>query len=374
MPLEWLGSAIGGVANAISSIFTGKANRKHQARENQKDRDFNAEQAQISRDWQEEQYLKYESPAAQMQQMKSAGINPLQGVSSQSVGSGSTASASSSSLPQAQAPDFSFLGELNLMDKQIKGLKLDNEIKVEQDKKLEEETKSLQLDNKKKAIEANDWESYWQLTKEQLFRNNKKLAKDTEYVEEQKKIAHEEFRLARVNANNAEAVESAGYNPQLSEAQLKSIDAEIAAATKDYQIEQRKTSSEQAKRALDLFNKKFDDEVDLLKSQRAAAELANMFGEREFNATAYIDYFSDFFGFDPRLLPPNAQGYIIQDLFRAMYFQDGEAMLTPGNFQTIKNNVKTILKDFIDKDVHIVTSENYSVGFGPFSMAAGFSR
>lgn len=374
MPLEWLGSAIGGVANAITSIFTGKANRKHQARENQKDREFNAEQAQISRDWQEEQYVKYESPAAQMQQMKSAGVNPLQGVSSQSVGSGSTASASSSSLPQAQAPDFSFLGELNLMDKQIKGLKLDNEIKVQQDKKLEEETKSLQLDNKKKAIEANDWESYWELTKEQLFRSNKKLAKDTEYVEELKKKAHEEFRLARVNANNAEAVETAGYNPQLSEAQLKSIDAEIASATKDYQIEQHKTTSEQAKRALDLFNKKFDDEVDLLKSQRAAAELANMFGEREFNLTNYIQLFYDIFGFDPRLLPTYGQGYIIQDLLKSITVKDDNYIISKENFAIIEENVKSILNDYITKDVHIVQSASSNIGFGPFSFGAAFSQ
>lgn len=132
MPFGLFGQMIGSFADAI----TGSRNRKFQQEENAKDRQFNAEQAQIQRDWQERMYNDYESPSAQVTQQLKAGLNPFaSGVSSQSVGSGSTASAGSSSLPPspmignylAQAP----MEMLNLAEKRedIKSKRLDNQLK-----------------------------------------------------------------------------------------------------------------------------------------------------------------------------------------------------------------------------------------------------
>lgn len=93
---------LGNLFGAGAGIVNGVINRKAQQKENERDRQFNAEEAQKQRDWQERMYHENESPQAQVQQQLQAGLNPFaNGASSQSVGSGSTASAGSSSLPSA---------------------------------------------------------------------------------------------------------------------------------------------------------------------------------------------------------------------------------------------------------------------------------
>lgn len=61
---------------------------------------YNAEQAQIARDWEEEMYNKYESPSAMVAQYQDAGLNPAlmyQGASGGSIGSSAVASGSANS-------------------------------------------------------------------------------------------------------------------------------------------------------------------------------------------------------------------------------------------------------------------------------------
>lgn len=86
-----LGALAGGLMdmanNGISAIYA-KRQQKRQMEENQR-----------NRDWQEEMYNKYQSPAAQALQMQKAGLNPAGNVSSQSVGSASTSALPTSSLP-----------------------------------------------------------------------------------------------------------------------------------------------------------------------------------------------------------------------------------------------------------------------------------
>lgn len=108
---EWIGSAIGAGANLLGGLlgFSGqhsanKANLKI-AREQMQ---FNREEAQKNRDWQENYYKKYSSPIAQSAQYRAAGLNPyLANIQPASVASG--AQAQSSELP-IQQNELSSLG------------------------------------------------------------------------------------------------------------------------------------------------------------------------------------------------------------------------------------------------------------------------
>lgn len=136
---NFIGGLISGMFNFAGSAasnahlaYENEKNRDMQIQENQKDRDFNAEQSQISRDWQERMYQSYESPQAQAAQRMAAGLNPSEGVSSQSVGNSSTASSSSSALPPGRAMDFSAIADIPLIAAQLKNLKADTEKKKQE--------------------------------------------------------------------------------------------------------------------------------------------------------------------------------------------------------------------------------------------------
>lgn len=105
----FLGAAIvGGVSNLIGSgLNFGSAakNRRMQIQLNRENNQFNAEQAQLQRDWQERMYNDYSSPGAMRRQYEEAGMNPYLAMSSGSAGSvGSGSSASSAGTPVLQAP------------------------------------------------------------------------------------------------------------------------------------------------------------------------------------------------------------------------------------------------------------------------------
>lgn len=103
-PSDWVGSAIGAGANLLGGIFgfggqksANKANLKI-AREQMQ---FNREESQKQRDWQEDFYKKYSSPVAQSVQYRAAGLNPyLANIQPQGVASGSQAQ--SGELPVQQ--------------------------------------------------------------------------------------------------------------------------------------------------------------------------------------------------------------------------------------------------------------------------------
>lgn len=114
--MGWLGSLIDGIFGTVNNA----GNVYHQIAENRKDRDFNASQAQLNRDFQSKEaelayqrqldfYDSRQSPAAMVEQYEEAGLNPAllaggagaSGSSSpQSSPSGSAASVSSSRLPE----------------------------------------------------------------------------------------------------------------------------------------------------------------------------------------------------------------------------------------------------------------------------------
>jgi hypothetical protein len=100
----WIGSAIGAGSNLLGGLFgmfgqrsANKANLKI-AREQMQ---FNREEAQKQRDWQEEYYKRYSSPIAQSAQYRSAGLNPYL-ANIQPMGVASGAQAQSAELPVQQ--------------------------------------------------------------------------------------------------------------------------------------------------------------------------------------------------------------------------------------------------------------------------------
>lgn len=91
-----LGSMLGSGLGAIAGIANGFFERNWQANQAELNRNFQSEEAQKSRDWNEEMWNKsneYNTPAAQLQRLLDAGINPSTAVGM--MGGSSTAAGSS---------------------------------------------------------------------------------------------------------------------------------------------------------------------------------------------------------------------------------------------------------------------------------------
>lgn len=103
-PSDWIGSAIGAGANLLGGIFGiggQKSSNKMNLKIAREQMQFNREEAQKQRDWQEKYYQRYSSPVAQSAQYRAAGLNPyLVNVQPQGVASG--AQAQSGELPVQQ--------------------------------------------------------------------------------------------------------------------------------------------------------------------------------------------------------------------------------------------------------------------------------
>lgn len=124
-----IGSAISTIGGLIDNIFNRRAERRAQEaqiKENEK-----------NRQWQEQMWLEHESPQAQAQAMKEAGLNPAGNVSSQSVGSAST-----SSLP-VSGPSTVGASIAQGADFFLRSRQLESAIK-----KTEAETKAIDNSNK----------------------------------------------------------------------------------------------------------------------------------------------------------------------------------------------------------------------------------
>ena len=147
-----LGAAIG--ASVLGNLATSAASMGFQAYQNQLDRDFNASQAQIQRDWEER--MASSSYQRTVSDMEKAGLNPAvmlagnQGVSS--FGSGASASASSSRLPKLDAGRIDFSNRLSLMDQAASTAK---NVQSAKDAGAGDELKKLWDDEMKRIDEAN---------------------------------------------------------------------------------------------------------------------------------------------------------------------------------------------------------------------------
>lgn len=111
----WIGSAIGAGANILGGLL-GLSGQKSANKANlqiaREQMDFNRQEAQKQRDWQEDYYKKYSSPIAQSAQYRAAGLNPyLANIQPQGVASG--AQAQSGELPVQQNEMSSLQGGIS---------------------------------------------------------------------------------------------------------------------------------------------------------------------------------------------------------------------------------------------------------------------
>lgn len=162
--MEWYS-----ILSLLGSLFTSGFNVFQQRQQNKEVQKFNSEEAEKNRKWQEEIYNKYESPLAQVLQRSQAGLNPYSDVTSQSVGTGSTASSGASSFPGLSDPFALFPSHMM----QLKSFKTELQQKEATLVKTKEETNSLILDNQMKALEAGNKEE-WISLQMQLMREDVK--------------------------------------------------------------------------------------------------------------------------------------------------------------------------------------------------------
>lgn len=125
---KWTSKTFGSLWNKVTGSDLTKAEQKtmdFNSQQAQLNRDFQSAEAEQARQWQEDYYLKYESPAARIRQYEEAGLNPalLYGsnlgsgsVPSASVPSGSTASVG---FPSDGSSLLSFIGQMLSIKSQI---------------------------------------------------------------------------------------------------------------------------------------------------------------------------------------------------------------------------------------------------------------
>lgn len=151
--LGGFGSLLSSVGNQIN--YSSQLNA--QIAEAQKNRDFNAEQAQIQRDFITQQITsqnQYNSPSSVVQRLKEAGLNP--NLAYQQIGSGQQisnfqgSSASSNSSIGSSLPDLSGLGAMTGLAQQlstIRNIDANTKNTEEDTKRISEETNNLKTHN-----------------------------------------------------------------------------------------------------------------------------------------------------------------------------------------------------------------------------------
>lgn len=144
------------ITNGLMQIATNRKNRKFQAKENQKARDYNTMM------W--EKNNAYNDPAQQMARLKNAGINPHLAYSEGGVTntSSSPASSNASSMPEGRAPQLDVNAMLNarLVGEQINNVKADTLKKQAEARNIGTDTEGKTLQN---GITTNVLEN-WQNT------------------------------------------------------------------------------------------------------------------------------------------------------------------------------------------------------------------
>lgn len=97
MPMDWnpIASAAGGIVGAISGAIQNKKNREFEAEQAQLQRDWSEQQTEKQNAWNLEQWqreMDYNSPTSQVQRLRDAGLNPLfYGLDGNSTGGSPTA-------------------------------------------------------------------------------------------------------------------------------------------------------------------------------------------------------------------------------------------------------------------------------------------
>lgn len=110
-----IGSAIGAAGNVAAAKVQANQSEKnlglqfgYQKKLNEQQYNFNSQEAEKARQWQEDYYNQYQSPAALMRQYQDAGMNPIlaNGISPSTPPSASSAQGSAGSVGLPQSPNL----------------------------------------------------------------------------------------------------------------------------------------------------------------------------------------------------------------------------------------------------------------------------
>lgn len=269
-----LGALIGGAASIIGSAFTAKQQEIRQ----QEALDAQREENQKNREWQERMWQEHESPQAQAQNMRAAGLNPMGQVSSQSVGSASTAS-----LP---TPQPSTIGDGIAQAGQLvaSGLQARKALQLQRDQfnqQVTEQNRRFLLD-----LEAAN------------LNYQEKLAIINSKIEEVRgmKIDND---IKDINLKMLEDFANAGGNTFKDESEQ--IQAAVALAKKEFEYYDQNQS---------LIAQRIKSEIASL-SASARSSLASAKNQEYQNVTdRQKALISNVVGFDISILPPGAQALI----------------------------------------------------------------
>lgn len=168
---------IGGLASAAASVYSTRQNNKNidkqlaaQAEENSKTREYNLELAKLQNKWNVQQWNNenaYNSPTAQIERMREAGLNPDMMYGGGVSGNLSASSPSMTSGAAASPMDFSSLAnKKTVFDAALQTAQL-NQINAQTDK-IKSETQGVDIDNKYKPLEK---ELGLQLTDTEIRKN-----------------------------------------------------------------------------------------------------------------------------------------------------------------------------------------------------------
>lgn len=178
---EALAAIIGTIGAAtstgISSAVSGKMNRRalrYNKEQAELNRQFQSQQTQIARQWQEYFYNQYSSPQAQVRQYIDAGLNPAlmyqSGPGVGSVASTSTPSGSQASAPSQFMPDLSgiidvmqsigdFILRKDVAEAQVRNLDADTSKKTQETENLMTNKELMKADIYLKYVNADEAES-----------------------------------------------------------------------------------------------------------------------------------------------------------------------------------------------------------------------
>lgn len=162
---------------------------------------FNAEEAQKARDWEEQQYLKYEAPKAMMDQYQAAGLNPALMYEGYSPSAPMTDVSANSVSPDSEAPIMRDIfglvsGAMNLkmsMDKNRADISLIDA----QKRNIESDTTGKDIDNSNKQ---RGYDLSFRLTEAEISEINQALKESDQRINESlQRIKESDVRIDEAN-------------------------------------------------------------------------------------------------------------------------------------------------------------------------------
>lgn len=162
---------------------------------------FNAEEAQKARDWEEQQYLKYEAPKAMMDQYQQAGLNPALMYEGYSPSAPMTDVSANSVSPDSESPIMRDIfglvsGAMNLkmsMDKNRADISLIDA----QKRNIESDTTGKDIDNSNKQ---RGYDLSFQLTEAEISEINQALKESDQRINESlQRIKESDVRIDEAN-------------------------------------------------------------------------------------------------------------------------------------------------------------------------------